>query len=147
MQWLSPDDDGYDAAKATWNARFLSRPDRIARPETAADVAAALAYARTHDLAVCVKGGGHDYAGNSASAGGLLIDLGRMDGVAVDREEGTVTVGPGARWASVDAATQAHELATTGGTVSHVGVPGFVLGALTLAINRRGARSGDGSVL
>ena len=72
--------------------------------------------------------GGHDYAGNSTSDGGLLLDLSRMCSVSVDPDARRVRVGPGARWGAVDAATQAHGLVAVGGTVSIVGVAGFTLG-------------------
>jgi FAD/FMN-containing dehydrogenase len=92
------------------------------------DVIAALNYAREHDLAVSVKGGGHAYAGNSVLDGGLLIDLGPMDRVSVDADLRLATVGAGARWGAVDGATQSVGLATPGGTVSTVGVAGLTLG-------------------
>jgi FAD/FMN-containing dehydrogenase len=59
---------------------------------------------------------------------GLVIDLSQMKAVNVDRAAKTVRVGPGARWAAVDREAQAFGLATTGGTVSTVGVAGFILG-------------------
>ncbi|MDX1577316.1 MAG: FAD-binding oxidoreductase [Gemmatimonadota bacterium] len=125
---LCPGDAGYDEASAVWNARFESRPEEIVRAEAAEDVSRALRRAVERDLDVTVKGGGHDYAGNSACRGGLLIDLSPLDAVVVDAERRRVTVGAGARWGDVDAATQAHGLATPGGTVSTVGVAGFTLG-------------------
>lgn len=128
MQWVTPDDPAYDEARAVWNGRFDSRPDVIARVSSAQDVAEAFGRARDEGLAVTVKGGGHDYAGHSAADGGLLIDLGPLDAVEVDADARRAKVGAGARWAAVDRATQAHGLATTGGTVSSVGVSGFTLG-------------------
>jgi len=128
LRVLGPGDPSYEEARAGWNGRFDRRPAGIVRAGDAGDVVAALRHARERGLAVAVKSGGHDYAGNSSSDGGLLIDLGAMNGVSVDTERRRVTVGPGARWADVDAATQAHGLATPGGSVSTVGVAGFTLG-------------------
>jgi FAD/FMN-containing dehydrogenase len=125
---LGPRDTGYDSARTVWNARFDRRPARVARATGAADVAAAIQYARDRDLAISVKSGGHDYAGNSACDGGLLIDLGGLDAVSVDPETRRATVGSGMLWGGLDAATQAVGLATPGGTVSSVGVAGFTLG-------------------
>ena len=43
---IGPDDDGYDAARRVYNGMVDRRPALIARCESVADVAAALAYAR-----------------------------------------------------------------------------------------------------
>lgn len=125
---LGPDDPGYDEARAMWNGRFDRRPALVVRCASAGDVAAGLAFARGQGLDVSVKGGGHSYAGNTVLDGSLLLDLSPMDSVEVDVEAARATVGPGARWGDVDAATQQHGLAAVGGTVSTVGVGGFTLG-------------------
>ena len=125
---LGPADAGYDDARAVWNGRFSRRPDLIARCVSTADVAAAVRVARSHDMPVSVKGGGHDYAGRTVGQGGLLIDLGRMRSVEVDVQARRAKVMGGATWRDVDEATQAHGLATPAGTVSSVGVGGFTLG-------------------
>ena len=128
---LAPGDAGYDDARHVWNGRFDRRPGAIVRCGDAADVKRAVDIARAADLVVAVKSGGHDYAGNSMCDDGLVIDLSGMNGVAVDADARTVRVGPGARWADVDRETQTFGLATTGGTVSSVGVAGFTLGGGT----------------
>ena len=128
---LAPGDAGYDDARHIWNGRFDRRPGAIARCRDAADVKMAVDLARDAGLLPAVKSGGHDYAGNSMCDDGLVIDLSRMNDVAVDADARTVRVGPGARWADVDRETQAFGLVTTGGTVSSVGVAGFTLGGGT----------------
>lgn len=125
---LTADDPGYDEARAIWNGRFDRRPAAIARCTDPEDVAAALDMAVRGGVRVAVRSGGHDYAGNSMCDGGLAIDLSRMNGVSVDPAAKRVRVGPGARWAAVDREAQARGLATTGGSVSTVGVAGFILG-------------------
>lgn len=125
---VTPGDPGYDEAREVWNARFDRRPDLVLRPDSTADVVQGVTFARDHGLTLSVKGGGHDYAGNTVADGGLLLDLGGMSSVAVDRGRRRARVGSGATWKEVDRATQGHELATPGGTVSSVGVAGFTLG-------------------
>ena len=51
-----------------------------------------------------------------------------MRAVEVDPVGKIATVGGGATWAEVDAATQAHGLAVTGGLVTHTGIGGLTLG-------------------
>jgi FAD/FMN-containing dehydrogenase len=57
-----------------------------------------------------------------------VIDLGPMKRVEVNPAARTVRVGAGCTWAEVDAATQAHGLATPGGVFSETGVAGLTLG-------------------
>jgi FAD/FMN-containing dehydrogenase len=140
---LEPADEGYDGAREVFNARFESRPDLIASCGSPSDVASAVRFARSSGAALTVRGGGHSYAGNSSTVGGLLVDLSAMNEVDVDPEARTVTAGPGATWGEVDAATQAHGLATVGATVSVVGVSGFTLGGGTGNLSRAFGMSVD----
>src|SRR5918998_5344593 len=81
---LQPGDDGYDAARIVWNAMVDRRPALIARCTGAADVLAAVRFARAHALLVSVRGGGHNVAGNAVCDDGLMLDLSPMKGVRVD---------------------------------------------------------------
>jgi FAD/FMN-containing dehydrogenase len=58
----------------------------------------------------------------------MMIDLSPMRRVDVDTRTRTATVQPGVTWAELDAVTQRHGLATTGGVVSSTGVAGLTLG-------------------
>ena len=59
-QLLRPDDPGYDAARRVWNGMIDKHPALIARCTGTADVAAAVRFARSHELLVAVRGGGHN---------------------------------------------------------------------------------------
>ena len=125
---LRPGTPGYDDARQVWNGMVDRRPGLIAQCLDADDVRRAVDFARTHRLLVSVRGGDHHVAGTAVCDGGLMIDLSPMRGIAVDAVARTARVEPGVRWAALDAATQAHGLATTGGTVSDTGVAGLTLG-------------------
>ena len=125
---IGPDDDGYDTHREVWNAVVDRRPALIARCTSAADVAAAIGFARQHDLEIGVKCGGHGVLGLSVPQDGLMIDLTPMGEVRVDPTARRAVVGGGALLRSLDRAAQEHGLATTAGNVSHTGVGGLTLG-------------------
>ena len=123
------DGERYDDVRVAYNAMFDRRPVVIARAASAADVTHAIGYARENRLTIAVRGGGHSVAGHSTIEGGLLLDLGHMNGIEVDPVARMARVQPGVLWGELDSATQAHGLATTGGRMSTTGVAGFVLGS------------------
>jgi FAD/FMN-containing dehydrogenase len=125
---LRPGDNGYDAARAIWNGAIDRHPALVARCQSPADVAAALAYAQHAGLEVGVRGGGHNYAGAAVPEDGLMIDLSGLGHVIVDPARRRARCGGGATQAKLDAATQEHGLAVTGGTISHTGIGGLTLG-------------------
>jgi FAD/FMN-containing dehydrogenase len=118
----------YDVARAVWNGAIDRRPQLIARCIGAADVVAAVRYARDRDLEIAIRGGGHNVAGTAVCDDGIVIDLSAMRGVRVDLAGRRAWVQGGALWGDVDHETQPHGLATTGGIVSHTGVAGLTLG-------------------
>ena len=71
-------DPDYDAARALYNGMIDKRPLMIAQCVDAADVVAAVNFAREKGLRVAVRGGGHNGPGLGSVDDGLLIDLGRM---------------------------------------------------------------------
>jgi FAD/FMN-containing dehydrogenase len=125
---IRPGDDDYDEARAIWNAAHDRRPALIARCAGVADVVRALEFARSQDLVVAVRGGGHSIPGFSTCDGGIVIDLTGLKGVRVDPRAGTVRAQAGLTWAELDHETQAFALAVTGGLVSTTGIAGFTLG-------------------
>jgi FAD/FMN-containing dehydrogenase len=125
---LQADDEGYDDARTVWNGMIDKHPLLIVRCTGAADVMAAVEFAREYDLLLSVKGGGHNVAGKAVCDDGLVIDLSPMDRVRINPETRTARVQPGATWAEFDHEAQAFGLATTGGVVSDTGVAGLTLG-------------------
>ncbi|MBO9519935.1 MAG: FAD-binding oxidoreductase [Nocardioidaceae bacterium] len=126
---ITPHDAGYDEARSVFNGLIDHKPERLMRCTGAEDVAAAIATARAEGLPVSVYGGGHGVTGSAVVDGGVCVDLRGIDHVEVDPEARLVRVGGGATWGKVDAATQEHGLAVTGGRVSTTGVGGLTLGS------------------
>jgi hypothetical protein len=125
---VTPDDEGYDQARAIWNGTAGVRPALVAHCRTAGDIIAAVSLTRAGGLPVAVRGAGHSVAGLSTCEGGVVIDLSLMRKVTVDPERRVAIAEPGATWADYDAATAAHGLASTGGLISTTGVAGLTLG-------------------
>ncbi len=124
---LAPGDDGYDAARSVWNGMIDRRPGAICRCQSAEDVIASVRFAGQEGLPVSIRGGGHNVAGHAVGDGGLMIDLSPMRGVRVNPDTRSASVQGGALWGDVDAASQAHGLATPGGLISETGVAGLTL--------------------
>lgn len=122
------DDPDYDDVRAIWNGMIDRLPAAIARCKGAADVRAAVNFARLNGLPFSVKAGGHGVSGKAICDDGLVIDVSSMNTVQVDPATQTAKVGPGATWGDFDREAQSFGLATTGGVDSRTGVAGLTLG-------------------
>jgi FAD/FMN-containing dehydrogenase len=125
---IVPGDDAYDDTRAVWNAMIDRRPAVVVRCAGAADVITAVRFARSQDLPVAVRGGGHNVAGFGTCDDGIVIDLSAMKGIWADPADRVVRAQGGVLWGELDHETQAFGLATTGGLVSTTGISGFTLG-------------------
>jgi len=125
---VTPDDRDYDAVRTIWNAMIDRRPALIARCASTDDVVQAVRFAAEHRLLTSVRGAGHNIAGNALCEGGLMIDLSTMKSVKVDPAKKIARVEPGVTLGELDAATQAHGLATPVGINSTTGIAGLTLG-------------------
>ena len=124
---LTPCDPGYDEARKVWNGMIDKHPALIARCAGAADVLAAVHFAREHDVLVSVRGGGHNVAGRALCDEGLVIDLSPMRAVRVDPVQRTVQAQGGATLGDLDHETQPFGLAVPVGLVTATGIAGLTL--------------------
>jgi len=134
---MRPGGAGYDEARTVFNAMITSSPAIIARCSSTSDVAAAVRYAREQGLTVSVYGGGHGVTGAAVAEGSLCVDLRGMKDVEVDPDSRTARAAGGLTWGELDAATQAHGLAVTGGRVPSTGIAGLALGSGSGWIERK----------
>lgn len=111
--------------KPAWAQYQSVRPEAVVRCKTPTDVAAMLAAARRVGLEAVPRGGGHCFAGRSATAG-LVIDLSAMS--SVEEAGGIATVGAGARLGDLDERLARDALAVPAGSCPTVGIAGLTLG-------------------
>ena len=125
---VQPGDPNYEETRQIWNAAIERQPAMIARCTGAADVVAAVRFAREHEVLTAVRGGGHNVSGSALCDGGLVVDMSLLRGVAVDPERRVAVVEPGVRLGELDRACQPFGLAAPAGINTLTGVAGLTLG-------------------
>ena len=125
---IGPEDSGYDEARRVHNGMIDRSPGVVIRAASADDVAAGIGFARSHDVPLAIRGGGHSAPGLGTIDDGVVIDLAPLSAVNVDAAGRTVAVGGGATLTQVDAATAEVGMATPLGILGTTGVGGLTLG-------------------
>ena len=125
-----------------WVGAWTSEPSIYAvAAKTTQDVVAAVNFARTNNLRLVVKGGGHSYQGTSNAADSLLIWTRHMNAIVLHdafvgagcigsaEPQSAVSIEAGAYWRQAyDAVTTKGGRYVQGGGCMTVGVVGLVLG-------------------
>lgn len=123
-----PDNNEYEKLRKIWNAMIDRKPAIIVQCENSDDVVKATQFARSNQLEISIRGGGHNIAGSSLCEDGLLIDFSTMRKVKVDVENKRAVVEPGATLADFDEEVQKYGLATPTGVNSTTGIAGLTVG-------------------
>lgn len=127
-QVIVPDDEGYHAARKVYNGMIDKKPSIIVQCAGVDDVIACVNFGRENNLLIAVKGGGHNGGGLGMCDDGLVIDLCKMKGIEIDKENKVVRVEGGCLLSEVDAATHACGLAVPSGVFGSTGIAGLTLG-------------------
>ena len=110
-----------------YNERYDGiEPLAVLQAVDARDVQAAVRWAARHDVPIAARSGGHGYAGYASVRGGLVVDLRRLDGIAVAR--GSAKVGPGSQLVDVYRRLARAGVTIPAGSCPSVGVGGHALG-------------------
>ena len=123
---LPPGEPGYAEESAPFNLALESLPAVVVGATDAADVQAAVRFARDHDLPVAVMSTGHQASVPVDAA--VLVTTRRMSDVSIDPVGATATVGAGVQWQQVVDVTTPYGLAPLNGSSPLVGVVGYTLG-------------------
>ncbi len=140
---VGPGEASWDEARAAWNLAVDQRPAAVAIPADAADVAAAVDFAREAGLRVSVQGTGHNAGAYGSLADVLLIKTERMRAVEIDPETQIARVEAGVTWGEVVGPAAEHGLAALSGSSHDVGVVGYTLGGGVSWLARKHGMAAD----
>ncbi len=118
-------DADYAALVTPWNLAIEVRPDAVLAARTAQDVVAAVRFAGEHGLVVTPQATGHGAI--SAFVGQLLVNTAGLDECVV-HPEGWARVGAGVKWLRVVEAAAPYGLAPLSGSITDVGIVGYITG-------------------
>jgi FAD/FMN-containing dehydrogenase len=129
-----PGDASYSTVKLTENPRWdAAHPLAVVSAASAADVAAALEFAKKYGLPLALRSGGHSYPGYSAGGApgtgippSLVIDTRGLNAITLTGNH--VKIGAGASLADVYNAIGSQGRALAGGSCATVGIAGLTLG-------------------
>jgi hypothetical protein len=122
-------DAGYGAARLLTSTRFDAvKPLAVAYCETAGDVRRCVLWSKRNCVPLRARSGGHSYGGWSTVQGGLVVDVGRMNGTTVDAAAKTARIGAGARLIDVYETLWERRRTIPAGSCPTVGIAGLTLG-------------------
>jgi UDP-N-acetylenolpyruvoylglucosamine reductase len=127
-QLIVPGDDAYESARRVWNGMIDKHPGLIVRCADVSDVVRCIQFARSQQLPVAIRGGGHSYAGKGTCDDGLVIDLSPMKQVRLDPVKRIAQAQAGLLLGEYIRQTEAFGLVTPVGIFSDTGLSGLTLG-------------------
>jgi len=134
---VRPSDPDYDEARQVWSAAVDRRPAAVVRAATVDEVVRTVAFARETGVDLAVRGGGHSMAGHGTVDDGLVLDMGRLQGLWIDPGRRVARIEAGVRAGTYTEAAAAHGLVTPFGDTATVGVVGLTLGGGVGWLSRR----------
>lgn len=127
VTYLEPGAAEYDAQRAGFNRRFDHKPALIAMCLNTDGVAEAVQKAIAMKLPIAVKSGGHCCEDFSGNAGGMVINLSRMNTIEWVNDH-QVRIGPGMKLSELYGELLPRGRIIPAGTCASVGVGGLTLG-------------------
>jgi FAD/FMN-containing dehydrogenase len=124
---VRPGNAGYDQARLLFDTRFDAvKPRAVVFCESLADVQKTVRWARRHAVRIVPRSGGHSYGGYSTTTG-VVVDVSRLKGIALDRH-GHAVIGAGARLIDVYDHLAQFGRTVPAGSCPTVGIAGLALG-------------------
>jgi hypothetical protein len=127
-RFVTPSDPDFNAARGTFNVLVDQRPEAIAFPADAREVAAVISYAREHGLRVAPQATGHNAGPLGSLEDTLILNTSALTGVSIDAGARRVRVGTATRWRDIVPQLSELGLAALHGSSPDVGIAGYSLG-------------------
>ncbi|MBJ7353497.1 MAG: FAD-binding oxidoreductase [Thermoleophilaceae bacterium] len=125
---ITPYDSNWDEARQVFNLSTDQQPAAIVYAESAEDVAAAVRFARKHDMRVAPQTTGHNAGPLTPNLENtLIVKTTRMKGVEINTETRIARVQAGTVWGEVTSRLEGTGLAALHGSSPTVGVVGYSL--------------------
>jgi hypothetical protein len=121
---------GQSGTWAFWDAKQAEVvPACRVEPSSADDISSILGTLVQNECHFAVKSGGHERtAGASNAAGGVTIDLARLNSIQIAEDRQSITLGAGLLWGDIYQGLEAEKLMILGGRIADVGIGGLLLG-------------------
>ncbi|WP_243058933.1 FAD-binding oxidoreductase [Nocardioides sp. SR21] len=125
---IRPGGPRFDDLRGTFNVLDDQRPEAIAVPTDAAEVADVVRWAHRRGLRVTAQSTGHNASPLGPLRGTVLLNTSRLTDVRIDAAARTVRAGAGTRWRDVSPQLADLGLAALHGSSPEVGIAGYTLG-------------------
>lgn len=125
---VTRDDKNYEQNRKQWNRAIEKYPLAIVYCLEEKDIINAIHWARTNEVEVRVRSGGHHYEGFSNGNDVLIIDVSLMNKIYLDENKNEIKIQGGVRNRELYEATGRKGYPFPGGGCPTVGAVGFTLG-------------------
>lgn len=125
---LQQQDEAYSEARKVYNGMIDKHPLMIVKCANQEDVVRCVNFARDHNIALAIRGGGHNAGGLGLCDDGLVIDMSQMKEIDINLAERKVKVQAGCLLKELDSATHEAGMAVPSGIFGTTGVAGLTLG-------------------
>jgi FAD/FMN-containing dehydrogenase len=125
---ITPENEAYDDARKVHDIHFDQRPAAVVRAANTEDVVQTVRFAHERGVGLAVRSGGHGLPGRLNHEDAIVVDLGSLNAIAIDREARTARVQAGVTSGDLAGPAHARGLALTTGDTSSVGLGGLTTG-------------------
>jgi len=130
---LTPNSPGYEDRRKVMNAACTAKPAVIVVPNTDMDISIILGAARSNNMEISVRSGGHSYTCTNLKEGGVHVDMRNFNQMQLENTGLSPTglllrLGPGRKWGDVLEYAPPTKYSYPHGQCRSVGVGGYLLG-------------------